>query len=90
MMSHPIVYGAIDGVPVAGNCPPGALAATRTVTLKAAYRRSPPADYPRPDPGAPAAASLTATPRTIPAGTTLTLFSDEAEALIAAGFATAA
>jgi hypothetical protein len=85
----PIVYGTVNGSPIAGACNSGTLAKTQSVTLGAtAYVRSVPAGYPRPDEGAPVSSSLYAFPQTIAGGTRITVFSDEAAALIAAGAAT--
>lgn len=58
------------------------------VTLSTDYQRSPPPGYPNPNPGSAKSASLTAAPQTITSGTTVTLFSCEAAALVAAGSAT--
>jgi hypothetical protein len=87
-VSNPIVYGSVGGVPIAGNCIAGTLSVKQSVTLGAtAYNRAPPLDYPRPDAGAPVSTSRLAYPQTIPGGTTITVFEDEAAALVAAGAA---
>ena len=82
----PVQTGMVGGAPIiaAVNC--ATLARLRTVTLSADYARAPDPGYPNPNPGG-EVPTLTAAPQTIPAGTTLALFSDEADALVAAGAA---
>jgi hypothetical protein len=57
------------------------------VTLSANYARKTPGGYPVPPYPGLVASSLTASPQTIPSGTRLELFADEAAALVAAGAA---
>jgi hypothetical protein len=84
----PIVYGKVGATPITGNCNSATLAKLQTVTLGAtAYVRSTPPGYPRPDAGAAISSSLYAYPQTIPGGTQITVYSDEAASLIAAGAA---
>jgi hypothetical protein len=83
-----LTYGTVAGAPITGDCIAGTLSVKQTVTIGAtAYHRAPPATYADPNPGAPVATSLTAYPQTIAPGSVVTLFSDEATALIAAGAA---
>ena len=83
---NPITYGTADDVLVTGNASPSTWQLT-WVTLSYAYARAVPAGYPTvPYPG-PTSASLTAEAQTIPQGTRLQLFKDEAIALVAAGAA---
>ena len=84
----PITYGTVGGVSITGNMNSATLASMRFVTLGAtAYVRAPPPAYPDPGAGEAIASSLTASAQTIPGGTRLALFSDEAAALVAASAA---
>ena len=84
----PITYGTVGATTITGNVNSATLAAKQTVTLGMTdFVRSPPPGYPRPDAGAAVATSLYAFAQTIPGGTVITVFSDEASALIAAGAA---
>ena len=88
LMSMPIVYGSVSGTPIAGYVNADMLKVKQSVTLNANYARNPPPTYTyNANAGAPVASSFTSHPQTIPSGTTITVFSDEAAALIAAGFA---
>ena len=64
----------------------GSLAQMATVTLSAPYNRQPAPGYPTPDAGSPAN-PLALSQYSFTTGSTLTLFSDEAAALVAAGAA---
>ena len=83
----PIVHGAVGATKIASNCAGDDLATKRYVTLSANYARSCPADYPDPNPGLGAQASLTAASKMITNGTRVQLFAGEAAALVAAGAA---
>jgi hypothetical protein len=84
--SLPITYGTVSGSPIAGYANAGTWQLVY-VTLSANYARKPPGDYPVPPYPGPVTASLTAFPQTIPNGTRLQLFADEAAALVTAGAA---
>ncbi len=84
--SLPITYGAVGDSPIAGYTNAAAWDLI-FVTLSADYARDPPAGYPTPPFPGPVTASLTAFAQTIPNGTRLQLFADEAAALVTAGAA---
>jgi hypothetical protein len=84
--SLPVVYGVANSAPISGYVSTATLNSKSTITLTAAYARAVPGGYPDPNPGNPDS-SLTAYPQTIAEGVTLTLFSDEASALVGAGVA---
>jgi hypothetical protein len=94
--SNPLTWGFIGETPVTSSGNAGALELDTkiTVVLSENYNRSLPAGrdagYPDPNPGAPVATSLTATPQVIASGKTVTLFAGEANALIALGAASVA
>jgi hypothetical protein len=79
-------YGSVGGSPIAGFTSAASWSLV-FVTLSANYARDPPAGYPVPPYPGPVTASLTAFAQTIPSGTRLQLFADEAAALVQAGFA---
>jgi hypothetical protein len=83
----PIQYGLVGSTPITGSVNSGTLASTRFVTLSEDFIRSPPPAYPDANAGAHVSTSPTASPQTIPSGTRLQLFSDEASALVNAGAA---
>ncbi len=85
--SLPITYGAVGGSPISGYANAGTWRLVY-VTLNANYARKPPGDYPVPPCPGPVSSSLTAFPQTVPGGTRLQLFADEAAALVGAGAAT--
>ena len=82
-------FGAVNGVAIAGHAPAGraGLDALKLVRLSVDYDRDPAPHFPRPDAGAPLP-SVYVGRQTISAGTMLTLYAAEADALIAAGAAT--
>ena len=82
----PVLLGVAGGVPIVAQVNSATMAQLVGVQLSQAYVRNPPPGYPVPQTGG-AVPELLAFPGTIPAGTTLTLFSDEAAALVAAGAA---
>jgi hypothetical protein len=93
---NPITWGFVGATPVVSSGYAGALEldTKTTVVLSENYNRSLPggyeAGYPDPNPGSPPATSLTASPQVIASGKTVTLFTGEANALIALGAASLA
>ncbi len=84
----PVTYGTVGGVPFTGNVNSATLASKLFVTLGGTpYVRNPPPGYPDPNPGVAISSSPTAYAQTIPGGTRLALYSDEAAALVAASAA---
>jgi hypothetical protein len=82
-----VQYGTVGGIAVKGNCGADTLAKLQTVTLSSDYARAPPPGYPVPNAGRQAKPDLYGYPQILPSGTVLTLFADEAGALVLAGFA---
>ena len=84
----PVTYGMVNGSPITGSVNSATLAAKQTVTIGAnAYVRAVPPGYPDPNQGTQIQTSLTAFAQTLAPGAVVTLFSDEAAALINAGAA---
>ena len=86
-MTLPVNLGTANAVAIIAQVDTGTLAKAATVTLTQAYSRNPPPDYPVCNAGS-AGNPLAMSSFTFAAGATLTLFSDEAAALVAAGAAT--
>lgn len=86
LMSDPLTYGLVGATSIAGNVSAAGWKLVY-VTLSSNYARAPVAGYPDPSPGAGAGNSWTAFAQTIPSGTRLQLWTDEAAALVAAGAA---
>lgn len=85
-MASPIQLGTVAGAPIIAEVDSASLAVTRKITLSQTYDRAPPSDYPTANPGSPG--NLLAQSAAVFApGAVLTLFSDEAAALVAAGAA---
>ena len=84
--SLPIAWGTVGAAPIAGFVNPSSWG-LRFVTLSAAYMRNPPPGHPRPPFSGSASSSATAFAQTIPSGTRIQVFADEAAALVAAGAA---
>jgi hypothetical protein len=81
-----IQLGMVGATQIVAQTNVATLATTAAVTLQANYARNPPPAYPTPEAGS-AWPNILAFAGTIPAGTTITVFSDEAAALVAAGAA---
>ena len=82
--SSAIRTGMVGVTPIVAQVSSGSLAVVARVTLSANYVRAPDPAYPICDAGSRA---YLAAPQTIPSGTVLNLYSDEAAALVAAGAA---
>lgn len=86
-MTLPVNLGTANLVAIVAQVNAGTLAQTAKVLLSQSYQRNPPPDYPVCNAGS-AGNPLAMSSFTFAAGATLTLFSDEAAALVAAGAAT--
>jgi hypothetical protein len=83
-----IGLGTVSGVPIVANLDGAGFRERVTVTLRADYVRAPPNDWPNANPGTGNQPNFTAFAQTIPSGTDVIVFLEEATALVAAGAAT--
>jgi hypothetical protein len=85
-LALPTILGVCNSQSIVAQTTPTSFMSTQSVTLNFSYARNPPPGYPVPNAGS-AVPSIYASPQTILSGTRITVFSDEAAALLLAGVA---